>query len=132
MPGGRLCARIRAGHRLVIVDLSVRGALVEGLRPLCPGARVEVHLESDAQRAMVGARVLRCAVAAIDAESGVTYRAALVFSELCEWIREAGTPAVHDLPAPAAGSSSVEDAAGDLIPAFAGTTAVPPRKGRND
>jgi hypothetical protein len=132
MPGGPLRARIRTGHRLVIIDLSVRGALVEGVRPLCPGARVELHLECDTQRAMVGARVLRCAVAAIDAESGVTYRAALAFSELCEWIREAVTPAVHDLHAPAARSSSVEGAAGDLIPAFAVTTTGAPQKGRND
>jgi hypothetical protein len=97
--GGRLCARVRAGHRLVVIDLSTRGVLVEGRRPLRPGARVEVHLECDAQRAMVAARVLRCSVAAIDAESGVTYRAALAFNELCEWIRDAATHAGHDLPA---------------------------------
>jgi hypothetical protein len=129
MAGGRLCARIRAGHRLVIIDLSVRGALVEGLRPLCPGARVEVHLECDAQRAMVGARVLRCAVAAIDAESGVTYRAALAFSDLCEWIREAVTPSVHDLPVLAAESRPIAEPAGHLIPAFAVTSAGPPVRG---
>jgi hypothetical protein len=114
--GGRLSARIRAGHRLVIIDLSVRGALVEGRRPLRPGSRVDVHLECDAQRAMVGARVLRCSVAAIDAESGVTYRAALAFSELCEWIREAVTPAVHDLHAPAAASPSGTEPTGELLP----------------
>jgi hypothetical protein len=129
MPGGRLCARIRAGHRLVIIDLSVRGALVEGLRPLCPGVRVEVHLECDAQRAMVGARVLRCAVAAIDAESGVTYRAALAFSELCEWIREAATPSGYDLHVLAAESRPVAEPAGDPIPAFAITSAGPPVRG---
>ena len=116
--GGRLCARIRAGHRLVIIDLSVRGALVEGRRPLRPGSRVDVHLECDAQRAMVGARVLRCSVAAIDAESGVTYRAALAFSELCEWIREAVTPAVHDLHASAAASPSGTEPTGELLPAL--------------
>jgi len=50
-----------------------------------------VHLECDAHRAIVAARVVRCAVAAIDAEVGVTYRAALAFNELCEWIRDAAT-----------------------------------------
>ena len=105
--GGRLCARIRAGHRLVIIDLSVSGALVEGRRPLRPDSRVDVHLECDAQRALVGARVLRCSVAAIDAESGVTYRAALAFSELCEWIREAMSPPAHAVPGVDAESSSV-------------------------
>ena len=127
--GGRLCARIRAGHRLVIVDLSVRGALVEGGRPLRPGSRVDVHLECEARRAMVGARVLRCSVAAIDAESGVTYRAALAFSELCEWIREAVTPAVHEFHASGAASPSGIGPAGDLIPARAIASAGAPGKG---
>jgi hypothetical protein len=116
--GGWLCARVRAGHHLVVIDLSPRGALVEGRRPLRPGARVEVHLECDAQRAMVAARVLRCSVVAIDAESGVTYRAALAFNELCEWIRDAATHAGHDLPAAPSALSSVSGGPGDLLPAF--------------
>ena len=115
---GGLCARIRAGHRLVVIDLSARGALVEGRGPLRPGSRVEVHLEWDTRRAMVAARVLRCSVAAIDAESGVTYRAALAFSEVCEWIREALTPGGHDLPRAVGASRLPDGAAGDLIPAL--------------
>jgi PilZ domain-containing protein len=115
---GGLIARIRAGHRLVVIDLSARGALVEGRGPLRPGSRVEVHLEWDTRRAMVAARVLRCTVAAIDAESGVTYRAALAFSELCEWIREAVTPRGHDLPHAVGAGLSPGGAAGELIPAL--------------
>jgi hypothetical protein len=88
MTGGRLCARVRPGHRLVVIDLSPRGALVEAHRPLRPGSRVDVHLECDARRGLVAARVLRCSVAAIDAEAGVTYRAALAFNEICDWIRD--------------------------------------------
>ena len=122
--GGRLCARIRAGHRLVVIDLSARGALVEGGRPLCPGARVDVHLESDTRRAMVAARVLRCSVAAIDAESGVTYRAALSFSDLCEWVREAVTPGGHDLHGDRGGVPSAAGMAGDLLPALGVDQAV--------
>jgi hypothetical protein len=34
--GSRLCARVRPGYRLVVIDLSVRGALVEAGRPLRP------------------------------------------------------------------------------------------------
>ena len=55
---------------------------------------------------------------AIDAESGVTYRAALAFSELCEWIREAVTPAVHDLHASAAASPSGTEPTGEVLPAL--------------
>jgi hypothetical protein len=93
-----LRARVRPGYRLVIVDLSCTGALVEAGRPLRPGSHVELHLETDARGGMVAARVVRCAVAAIDAESGVTYRAALSFSESCDWVREALTPAGYGIP----------------------------------
>ena len=93
-----LRARLRPGYRLVIVDLSRAGALVEAGRPLRPGSQVELHLETGARGGLVAARVVRCAVAAIDAESGVTYRAALCFSESCDWVREALTPAGYGIP----------------------------------
>jgi hypothetical protein len=47
----------------------------------CVQARESTSTCSATRNAWVGAR-LRCSVAAIDAESGVTYRAALAFSEL--------------------------------------------------
>jgi PilZ domain-containing protein len=97
--GGALRARVRPGYRLVIVDLSCEGTLVEAGRPLRPGSQVELQLETDARRAMVAARVMRCTVAAIDSESGVTYRAALWFSESCEWVRETLAPAGYGIPA---------------------------------
>jgi hypothetical protein len=96
--GNGLRARVRPGHRLVIVDLSCGGVLVEAGRPLRPGSYVELHLETDARRSMVAARVVRCTVAALDSESGVTYRAALCFSEPCDWVREALTPAGYGIP----------------------------------
>src|SRR3954463_9017892 len=89
---GSVRARIRLGDRLAIVNLSAGGALVEGRRPLRPGGRIEVQLESDLRNGIVTARVLRCAVSAIEPENGVTYRAALAFGEPCEWVREAATP----------------------------------------
>ena len=81
MAGRGVRARVRLGHRLVILDMSPRGALV------------------DARRDMIAARVLRCGVIAIDPESGVTYRAALSFNESCEWVREAATHRGYGLPA---------------------------------
>jgi hypothetical protein len=90
-------ARARPGHRLVVIDVSSRGALVEAMRPLRPGSHLEVQLETDAHSAMLRARVVRCAVAALDA-SGVTYRAALSFNDSCELLREAATPVGNVLP----------------------------------
>ncbi|HXT30191.1 MAG TPA: hypothetical protein VN716_12945 [Vicinamibacterales bacterium] len=95
--GGGMRARARPGHRLVVIDVSPRGALVEAMRPLRPGSHLEVQLESSVRSTMLRARVLRCAVAALDA-SGVTYRAALAFSESCDWLREATTPTGNALP----------------------------------
>jgi hypothetical protein len=84
-------ARVRPGHRLVVVDVSSAGALVEAGCQLRPGSRVDVHLENDARRQMVGADVTRCTVATIDPNAGITYRAALRFTERCEWVRETTT-----------------------------------------
>jgi hypothetical protein len=101
--GTGLRARVRPGYRLVVVDLSASGALVEARRPLRPGSHVDLHLESEARGGMLAARVVRCAVAAIDSESGVTYRAALCFDAECDWVREALTLrgyGIHSEPAP--------------------------------
>ena len=111
-----LRARVRPGYRLVIVDLSCAGALVEAGRPLRPGSHVELHLETDARGGMVAARVVRCAVAAIDAESGVTYRAALCFSESCEWVREALTRAGYGIPGAATPMATPHVGNGERLP----------------
>jgi len=50
-----------------------------------------VQIESERRNGLVTARVLRCSVIAIEPERGVTYRAALVFGEPCEWLREEAT-----------------------------------------
>ena len=84
-------ARVRPGHVLVIVDVSAAGALVEAGCQLRPGSRVDIHLERDHERTLVRASVTRCAVAAIDPRTGITYRAALCFTERCEWVRETAT-----------------------------------------
>jgi PilZ domain-containing protein len=81
----------------VVIDVSARGALVEATRPLRPGSHLDVQLESNVRSTLLRARVVRCTVAALDA-SGVTYRAALAFSESCDWVREAATPAGNPLP----------------------------------
>jgi hypothetical protein len=95
--GGGVRAKARHGHRLVVVDVSSGGALVEAVRPLRPGAQLEVQIETDRRTALVRAEVVRCAVAALDA-AVVTYRAGLAFSETCDWVSEAATRGEHDVP----------------------------------
>jgi len=96
--GGGVCARIRLGHRLLVIDVSTSGALVEGPCPLRPGARVEVQLDTEIRGSMIAARVTRCVVSAIDPDAGVTYRSALAFAESCDWVREATTLAGYQEP----------------------------------
>ena len=114
--GTGLRARVRPGYRLVIIDLSRSGALVEARRPLRPGAYVDLHLESEGRAGMVAARVVRCAVTAIDSDSGVTYRAALCFNERCDWVREALTPGGYGFPSEAAVAAVPSAGAGDELP----------------
>ena len=114
--GSGLRARVRPGYRLVLVDLSCAGALVEAGRPLRPGSHVDLHLESDTRRGIVAARVVRCAVAAIDAESGVTYRAALCFSEICDWVRDALTTTGYGIPGGVMSTPAPLLAGGDHLP----------------
>ena len=89
---------VRPGHRVVVVDLSPSGALIEASKPLRPGSRVQVQLEAGHASEAVGARVLRCLVAAVDGERGVTYRAALAFEERCSLVREPGARDGYVLP----------------------------------
>ena len=92
-----ITARVRGGHDIAVVDLSTSGALIEGSRPLRPGGRVEVHLAFDSQRVILPARVERCLVAAIDADRGITYHAALSFERRFDWLCEEETRAVSSL-----------------------------------
>jgi hypothetical protein len=86
-----LSARIRGSHDVRVVDLSASGALTEGSRPLRPGSRVEVHLAIESRRFVLPARVARCLVAAIDADRGITYQAALSFESRFDWACEGDT-----------------------------------------
>lgn len=112
---------MRPGYHLVVIDLSTCGALVEAARPLRPGSRVELHLENEHRRGLLKARVTRCAVAALSAETGVTYRAALAFDESCEWVREGATHAEYDVPTPAGQKSPTR---GEQLPEAAASSAV--------
>ena len=91
----QISARIRPGLMVLLVDVSPCGALIAGARPLRPGARIEVQLERDADSSSLGARVVRCLVAAVTPDQ-VTYHAALAFEKRCEWVDE--TQGGHSVP----------------------------------
>jgi PilZ domain len=93
-PGVRsITGRIRGGHAIAFVDISPSGALIAGARPLRPGARVEMHVGVETRQLVMFARVVRCLVAAIDADHGMTYHAALSFERRIEWPCEVDTRA---------------------------------------
>lgn len=117
----RVHARMRPGHHLVVIDLSAWGALVEAASPLRPGSRIELHLENEQRRGLLRARVTRCAVAALTAETGVTYRAALSFDECCEWVCESATHGEYDVPTAA---SQKTPSRGDQLPVSPALTAA--------
>jgi hypothetical protein len=101
----RISALVRPGQWVLVIDLSPAGARVAALRPLRPGAEVDVHLEADGHRTALRATVVRCAVAAMDAEH-LIYHAALRFQHRSDWVRERQTrvgSALHDASSIATG-----------------------------
>ena len=89
---------LRPGCPVVLVDLSAGGALVQGDRPLRPGARVHLQLVTEVRTFVLAARVLRCAVWSLDPYAGVTYRGALKFEDRWSCSRETETPAGSTTP----------------------------------
>jgi PilZ domain-containing protein len=81
-------AILRPGYLVTVLDMSAGGALIQGPRPLRPGARVQLRLVSAARALALTAHVVRCAVWALDAEVGVVYRGALQFDQRCDWFEE--------------------------------------------
>jgi hypothetical protein len=75
---------LRPGCSVRIIDVSPGGALVQGERPLRPGARVHMHVVTNARTLALTVRVLRCAVWTLHPQDGVIYRGALQFDSRCE------------------------------------------------
>jgi hypothetical protein len=84
-------ATLRPGHPVSLIDLSAGGALIQGPRPLRPGARVHLQVATDTRTVALNGHVLRCAVWALDPLAGVTYRGAVKFEHRCELFWERGT-----------------------------------------
>ncbi len=84
-------AILRPGYAVSLVDLSAGGALIQGPRPLRPGARVHLQLLTGTRRLGIAAHVLRCSVASLDSRQGVQYRGALRFERRCDALWEGST-----------------------------------------
>jgi hypothetical protein len=82
---GIVCARVRPGKRIVIIDVSANGALIEACHRLLPGAIVELHLDTADRRVTIRGRVLRCHVARVRPTS-VCYRGAIAFDSDLPWL----------------------------------------------
>ena len=88
---GSTQAILRPGYAVSLIDLSSGGALIQGPRPLRPGARVHLQLLTGTRRLGIAAHVLRCSVAALDSRQGVQYRGALKFDYRCDALWEGST-----------------------------------------
>ena len=91
-------AILRPGYAVSLIDLSSGGALIQGPRPLRPGARVHLQLMIGTRRLGIAAHVLRCFVASLDPRHGVQYQGAIKFDHRCDTLWEAGTPPGYRLP----------------------------------
>ena len=96
-------ATVRGGSVVAVIDLSAGGALIQAPKPLPPGSRVHLHVTTEHGKVSLAAHVLRCAVWALDPETGVTYRGALKFDHRCDltWDRPGGLesgPAAKEHP----------------------------------
>jgi hypothetical protein len=91
-------AILRPGYAVTLIDLSAGGALIQGPRPLRPGARVYLQLVTDSRRIGIAAHVLRCAVISLDSRQGVQYRGALKFDHRYDSLWELGTLDGYLLP----------------------------------
>jgi hypothetical protein len=93
---GIVAARIKPGKEVVIIDVSAGGALVETTHRLLPGAEVELHMETNRQRATVRGRVVRCHVERVG-PAAVSYRGGIHFDACLPWFAPDGGSAGYSL-----------------------------------
>jgi PilZ domain-containing protein len=96
-------ARVRPGHPVAVIDVSVGGAFIELSRQLLPGSIVDLQLDTPQRRTTLRGRVLRCAVACL-ASTSISYRAAIAFDHQCLWLGDDGS-SEYSVPIPGPSSS---------------------------
>jgi hypothetical protein len=93
-------ARLRTGDLLALIDIAAGGALVECRRRLLPGTAMVVVMVSEDRVLCLDARVVRCAVFALEGAGAVRYRGGLEFVDLSGRLDQIAEP----LGVPSAGT----------------------------
>lgn len=83
-PDPHVAATLRPGHPVTLVNVSAAGALVLTRRQMRPGHRVQLQVAVADARFVIAAVVVRCAVAALQADA-VVYGGGLKFDHRVEW-----------------------------------------------
>jgi hypothetical protein len=76
--------KIRPGDGATLIEVSAAGALVETHRRLLPGSAVELHMETDHQKARVRGTVVHCSVVRVG-PACVAFRGAIEFERHLPW-----------------------------------------------
>lgn len=93
-------ARLRPGGDVEIRDLSEGGAAIDRAPRLLPGSMVQLHLAIPGWQGQVAARVVRCRVSGLSADSGMFYVAGLSFERPVEGLLGGGAARARDAPGP--------------------------------
>jgi len=76
---------LRPGCAVSLIEVCGRGALIEVPRPLRPGGRVHLQVNTPERAFGIAADVVRCMVWSLDPLEGARYRGALRFEHRIEW-----------------------------------------------
>jgi hypothetical protein len=84
---GAVCARIRPGHDVRLIDVSAGGMFVQNVVRLLPGHSVDLLITSDERRAAIRGLVMRSVVSHVS-RSAIWYRSAVAFEHLVPWLSD--------------------------------------------
>jgi hypothetical protein len=82
---GIVCARIRPGHEVTLLDVSAAGAFLQCAHRLLPGTSIELQLTTASQRLATRGLVVRCSVSHVW-PSAIWFRGAVAFERPLAWI----------------------------------------------
>jgi len=101
---GIVSALVRPGIIALVVDVSAAGVLIQTHHRLLPGSSIDIHFDLDKRLPAERGRVLRCAVARLEAAL-ICYRGAVLFDRHLPWLTDDGrrgyaVPSLEMRPAP--------------------------------
>jgi hypothetical protein len=87
LTNGAVCARIRPGHDVRLIDVSAGGVFVQNVVRLLPGHSVDLLITTDERRAAIRGLVMRSGVSHVS-RSAIWYRSAIAFEHLVPWLSD--------------------------------------------